>query len=123
LSLILQISDGRELDILKDIPISLNYSIADVREPNKRNASFSKTIMLPGNKNNNNILEHSYEIDLVGGFNPNLKLDVNLLEDGVTVIQGYLQLLEIITEEGQVIYKVSVVGDTGDFFNAIEGLN
>ena len=39
--------NNTSLDVYKDIPISLNYSIADIRNPDKRNTSFSKTITLP----------------------------------------------------------------------------
>ena len=52
------------LDIYQDFPYSLNFSIADVRNADKRNSSFSKTIKLPGTKNNNKIFDHIFEIDL-----------------------------------------------------------
>ena len=34
------------LDLTQDIPVSLNLSIADIRNPEKRNGAFSKTIKL-----------------------------------------------------------------------------
>ena len=33
--------------------IALQYSIADIRDISKRNAAYSKTVLLPGTKNNN----------------------------------------------------------------------
>ena len=118
----LQTEYGQVLDVEKDIPISLNYSIADVKEPNKRNTSFSKTINLVGSKNNNDILQHIYEIDISGGFNPNAKLGVSLLQDGVDIINGYMQLINIIKEEKQILYQVTIIGETGGLFSQIEGL-
>ena len=43
---------GAEYDVsyIQEIPISLNLLIADVRSPDKRNSSFSKTITFPGTK-------------------------------------------------------------------------
>ena len=43
---------GVETDVsfINEIPLSLNFLIADVRNPDKRNATFSKTINLPGTK-------------------------------------------------------------------------
>ena len=43
------------LDMFDDVSISLNYSIADIAEPDKRQASYSKTISLPGTANNNKL--------------------------------------------------------------------
>ena len=51
-----------DIDVTNGIPISLNYSIADIREPDKRKAAFSKTITLPGTSRNNDIFKHIYEI-------------------------------------------------------------
>jgi len=119
---VLQLDTGQELDIMNGIPMSLNYSIADVREPNKRNSAFSKTIMLPGSDNNNNILQHVYEIDIDGGFNPNIRQVISVLKDGITQLDGFMQLLEIVTEDKQVIYKIAIFGDNGDFMSTIEGV-
>ena len=41
------------LDISEGFSIPLNYSIADIRNPENRNTSYSKTITLPATKNNN----------------------------------------------------------------------
>jgi len=46
---------GRKLDLYEDVDIPLNYSIIDVRDPDKRKTSWSKTIKVPGTKNNNRI--------------------------------------------------------------------
>ena len=56
----LELGTSGTIDLNDDIPYSLNYSIADVREPDKRNASFSKTITIPGSKNNNKIFQHKH---------------------------------------------------------------
>jgi len=119
---VLQLDTGQELDLNGNIPISLNYSIADVREPNKRNSAFSKSIMLPGTDGNNDILKHIYNINIEGGFDPNIRQVVTILQDGITVLDGFMQLIEIIEEDKHIIYKIVVFGDSGDFMSNLEGL-
>jgi hypothetical protein len=55
---------GTEYDIsyIDDIPISLNLAIADIRQPDKRNSTFSKTINLPGTKEVNRFFELIWHI-------------------------------------------------------------
>jgi hypothetical protein len=46
-----QSGEGRKLDLYEDVEMPLNYSIIDVREPDKRKTSWSKTIKIPGTAN------------------------------------------------------------------------
>ena len=60
--------------IAKDIPISINFVLADVREPDKRNASFSKTISLYATNEINKLFENIFEVNIsTQYFNKNLK--------------------------------------------------
>lgn len=119
---VLQLNTGEELDLNADIPISLNFSIADIKEPSKRNSSFSKTVILPGTNNNNNIFTHIYNVNKDGGFDPNIKQTISVLQDGVTVLDGYMQLIEVVVEGKHVIYKVALFGDNGEFMSSLNGL-
>jgi len=110
------------VDTFDDLPISLNYSIADIREPDKRRASFSKTINLPGTKNNNDKFKHIYEIDGESNFNPKIRARAVLSQDGIILIQGVMRLVNIIVNDQKIEYQVTIIGDSGGFFNAIEGL-
>jgi hypothetical protein len=58
------------LDLYEGVDIPLNYTILDIRQPEKRKTNFSKTIVLPGTKNNNRIFNHIYEIGADSTFNP-----------------------------------------------------
>ena len=51
------------VDMFEDVPMSLNYSVADIKDVEKRNASFSKTIRLPGNPNNNKLFNLEIEFE------------------------------------------------------------
>jgi len=118
------------LDIYKDIPISLNYSIADIRNPEKRNTSFSKTITIPGSKKNNLLFNHIFEVskesnssDIINfspDFNPRIKAICKVYADTLLQMDGYCQLLKIIKSANYFEYEICIFGVLGDFFVNID---
>lgn len=112
------------LDLQQEIPVSINLSIADVRNPDKRNGAFSKTIKLYGTKTNNQFFEHIYEVNIVTStFNRNLKTPCFIKQDGVIVVSGNLRLLSIQkvlqNDIEEIIYDVSILGEVSTLFNEI----
>ena len=92
------LKDKGYLDTYSDIVIPLNFSLADVSDISTRNSSFSKTIILPGSKNNNNLLGELFEINLNfldADFNINRKIEAIIYQDDVPVIDGYFKLLRV----------------------------
>jgi hypothetical protein len=84
------------LDISQEIDIALQYSIADIKDISKRNASYSKTIVLPGTKNNNYWFGNLFDVNAdFSAFNPNKKTAAKLLVNSETVMDGFLQLRKI----------------------------
>jgi hypothetical protein len=122
------------VDIKEDLPIPLNYAIADLKSPDKRNTSFSKTIVLPGSKVNNELFSHIYDISkeaLVSGtgkinftpdFNPNLKAKCQIYTDSLLQFNGFVQLLKINKDEEKIEYEVAVFGSLANLFTELEGL-
>ena len=111
--------DYYNADLYDDFPYSLNYAIADIRNPESRNASFSKTIKLPGSKANNIIFDNIFQIDLYGSFNPNIRAFIIIYSNYVPVFNGNLQLLRINRDGDKIEYEVSVFGKIGDLFQKI----
>lgn len=119
---------GLALDLYDSIPIPITFSILDIREPEKRRTSWSKTITIPGTKNNNRIFSHVYEIGQDGwvtignktvyeGFNPNLRKECIVMNDGVQVMKGNLQLKKIKRDlEGNIEYEIALNGDLTSLF-------
>jgi hypothetical protein len=84
-----------KLDI-GEYDIALQYSIADIRDISKRNAAYSKTIVLPGTKNNNYYFGNLFDVNSdFTMFNPNIKTECKLLVNSEVVIDGFLQLRKI----------------------------
>lgn len=83
------------VDLYEDAGMSLNYNIADIKEPQIRNSDYSKTITVPGTNNNNKLLGHIYEIGADRLFNPNHKREAWISYGGTRVFKGYLRLAKI----------------------------
>lgn len=50
------------LELSEDFPISLNYSIADIKDITKRSGNFSKTLSIPSTPNNDNVFNDLFDI-------------------------------------------------------------
>ena len=116
--------NGYSLDLQNEIPISINLSIADIREPEKRNGSYSKTIKLKGTKTNNKFFEHTYQVNVsTNSWNANIKTPAYVLQKGSVVFEGYLRLLQINTTQvngvNDIEYEVSIFGDNNTLFAGI----
>jgi len=116
----LELGTSGSIDLTDDIAYSLNFAIADIREPDKRNASFSKTIKVPGSKQNNKLFAHIFEIDINCNFNPNLKTPCTFYIDEIRQLKGYLQLLKVYyNDELKLEYEVTIKGSIGNIFTVI----
>lgn len=113
-------SAGTDLD-LGEFSTTLTFSIADIREPDKRNASFSKTLTLPGTKVNNLFFENMFEVNVVTQtFNPNLKAKTILSVYGVTQFKGALKLRQVnYLLSGEVTYDCNLIGNLSDFIQTL----
>lgn len=105
------------IECYEDVSMSLNYNIADIRNPDKRDSSYSKTITIPGTKNNNKIFQHYFEVDIYGGFNPNVKAQCSLTVDTLPILEGHMQLLKI-NKDGKegIEYEIALFGQYTNIF-------
>lgn len=112
--------NGENVELLGSLNPNLTFNIADIANPEKRKADFSKTITLPASKKINKIFEHIFDINTdLQTFNPNLKTDVVYLVNGEIQLDGYLQLKTIKNKNGLINYECIIIGRTGNFFNAL----
>jgi hypothetical protein len=104
--------------IAKNIPININYNLADVREPDKRKASFSKTITLLGTNDVNKLFENIFSVNVsTQYFNKNLKTPCKYIVDGIENFAGDLQLIKVnINPDKSIEYECSILGEGGSLF-------
>jgi hypothetical protein len=122
----IQLSTGY-LDVKEGTSFPLNFSIGDIRDISKRTGSFSKTITLVGNSNNDRLLNHYYDVNIQAGtFNINQLTSCDVIQDGIPVMtNATLQLINIkksqLTSayEQMVEYEVLIKENRGTFFTDI----
>jgi len=115
------------LDVKEGTAFPLNFQIGDIRDVSKRQGNFSKTITLTGSKNNNNLLNHYYDVNIEEGtFNINTLTLCSVIQDGLPVMEDCsMQLTGVVKTqvtdgyEEQVSYEVLVKDSKADFFTAI----
>jgi hypothetical protein len=115
------IPSSGDIEMYDDVSTPLNFSIADIREPDKRNSSYSKTIKIPNTKNNALLFGNIFNVNITDGtFNPNAKVLCQLIIDDEEQISGYIQMLNIIiNDDSKIEYEISILGDVGNIFNAL----
>ena len=115
------------LDVKEGTAFPLNFGVADIRDVSKRSGAFSKTITLTGTANNNNLLNHYYDVNVQAGtFNINTLTRCSVIQNGLPVLEsGYLQLVAVnkvqttAEYENEVEYEVLVKDESSDFFTKL----
>lgn len=122
--------ENYRLDLTQDIDTEFTYAIDDIQDFGSKNTSYSKTIRIAGNNNNNSIFGFVFDLnnsntDLADqpnvGFNFNASkyAQCRIFVDNVQIFKGVLRILEIIKDGQLLTYECSVVGDLGGFMSAI----
>ena len=122
----IQLSTGF-LDVKEGTAFPLNFQVGDIRDISQRKGNFSKTITLTGSKNNNNLLNHYYDVNIIEGtFNINAITTCAVIQDGIPVMEDCsLQLTAVVKAqltdgyEEHVTYEVLIKDSKADFFTAI----
>lgn len=112
------------LDVKEGTAFPLNFGVADIRDVSKRSGAFSKTIVLSGTKNNHDLLNHYYDVNIQEGtFNINTLTKCSIIQNGIPILENaVLQLLSVNKKqttaqyEDFVEYEVLVKDDASDFF-------
>ena len=110
------------VDLYDDVNVSYNFNAADIREPEKGVADFTKTIILPGTKNNNKLFHNQFDINLDSVWDTRKKLSCIIVVDDVEIMRGYMRLMRIIQKgNNDYDYEVTVIGNTASIFKDVGG--
>lgn len=116
------------LNIKGSTKVPLTFSVSDIRDISSRSGMFSKTINLTGDKNNNNILNNYFDVNIVAGtFDVNKRQKVAIVQNGVILRDNcFMRLLKVIKKQSVdtnidewVEYEVQVTDELGDFFKEV----
>ena len=109
------LEDGQVIcDLYEDEDIPLSLSVDDFKNVAEQVQSYSKAFNLPATKRNNLIFDNIFEItrtDTGLNFNPYVKTQCVLKQDGFLLFEGYLRLIDITDKEGEISYNVNLYSE------------
>ena len=119
--------NNEEIDLKDDVSIPLNFNIADIREPEKKSTTWSKTVVLPGSSFNNNLFSNIWNVNAVinssgttnftPNFNPNLKAEAEIYYNNALQFKGICQLLNVnVTDKYEILYEVAFFGELQNIY-------
>lgn len=117
---------GTELDLFQDETIFLSNNVTGLFDLGKLPSDFTRQIMLPGTKKNNDFFQHVYDISIDEPFlfKTNEKVIAQFDLDGFYVAQGYMQLEKVNLRENKFVesYEVSVFGLLSSFKRDLQSI-
>jgi hypothetical protein len=119
------LDDGQViLDLYEDENIPLTLSVDDFKNVAEKVQSYSKAFNLPATKRNNQIFENLFELTRSAQnfltFNPYAKTKSVLKQDGFTLFEGYLRVLDIQDKEGEISYNVNLYSEVVSFADTLK---
>lgn len=115
------------VDLERDIPFPISYSIGDFKNPENRKRSVSKTVKLSGTQNNKQIFSGAYNLSLTDigdslgfDFNPNIKVRARYIRNGIEIFNGLVRLLNVEIDKGNYYFEIVLFAD---FINIIKGMS
>ena len=106
------------LDVLESsgVPLSLNFSVGDLRDIGKRTSGYSKTFKIPASPHNNEVLDPMLS---VGSERKNIYWKkARIQSNGVYVFKGLMRVEQGHTGEGG-YYNCHIIQDTIDWSQAL----
>ena len=122
------IVNGVELDLSESIAVPLNLSITDVKEPEKRKRSYSKSIKLEGTSNNMSFFLSAYSLsmDVLNSsnvsFDPSIRNPCEFYKDDLLVFKGKLKLNEVIIQDKNYYFDCTLFSDAVDIFAKLKDI-
>ncbi len=109
------LEDGQVIcDLYQEEDIPLTLSVDNFKNVAEKIQSYSKDFNLPATKRNNQIFNNIFEITRSADgiiFNPYLKTQCVLKQDGYILFEGYLRLIDVQDQQGEISYNVNLYSE------------
>jgi hypothetical protein len=114
-------SNWNQVDLSDDVAFPITFNIADVREINNRNGAYSKTIVIPGTKDNNRVFKYIFDIQGIDNYDTRVRVKANVVVDTIPVLEGYIQLDTINCDNNEYwSYNCIIYGENANFSKNID---
>lgn len=118
--------NGFEIELSKDMIIPLNIAIADFRDPEKRQRTFSKVIEIEGTAQNCAVFASAYSYTVTDdrvNFDATRKLPSIYEKKGVPIMpKAITQLVKVTINDGQPTFSIRLFSDVVDWFLLLQGI-
>jgi hypothetical protein len=115
-----------DVDLYDNVPMPVNKSIVDIKEPEQRKSDYSLSIRIPATAKNRSIFSdidnlnratiNTSSTNFTPDFNANLKAEAIILNNGVEQMRGYLQLTEVPINDRDIEYEIIIIGKLANLF-------
>ncbi len=113
-------TDVTQLDIIGDENINITYAIDDILVDGQKQTGYSKDFQLPATKLNNRFFKHFYNVDIETlGFDASRTVEAFIQADGVTIIDGFMQLLKVQRKPQGIFYNVVIFDAAANLLNEL----
>lgn len=120
--------NNQVLDLTEEIAVPISYSIADIKNPDKRKRNSSKNIALPGTLTNMRFFSSAYRLSLTeiesGGiigfdFDPTIRIEAQYYKNGKKIFDGLIQLLVVSVKDKVYTLNVCLFSNYINLFEAL----
>jgi hypothetical protein len=122
--------ENQKVDVDQSFSTLLTMSIDEIKDFGAKNTTFSKTIIIPGTKNNNVIFGNIFNINAANDYNPALSnsgINFNaaisakavIFAENLQVFKGIFRILEIVVIDEFIEFECAVFGELGGFVAAL----
>ena len=121
--------NGRLVDINQDAQFPLTFNINDIKDLNARKGNKSKTITLPGTKNNTALMLSVFTLaatENISGtdsdfvdFDPSIKAEAQYYQNGLLEFNGVAQLMSCKLLDGVWSFDITLISDTIDYISRL----
>jgi hypothetical protein len=121
-----ELNDGQVIcDLYEEEDIPLTLSIDDFKNAAEQVKSYSKDFNLPATKRNNRIFNNMFEVTRADDglvFNPYVKTRCVLKQDGFILFEGWLRMINVKDDEGEISYNVNLYSEVIAFADTLKEL-
>ena len=113
-----------QVPLSRSLDPSFTRSITDIKRPEKRNATYSKSVTVPNSKEADVLFASIWDINIeTTSFDVTQKADCRYYVDGAETIIGYCQLKEIsITDNKEIEYSIVIYSEFANLMKSIQNL-
>jgi len=87
--------DGKYVELFDDENITLTKQVRNFKDVTSVVSDYTKSFNVPATDANNAIFTHYYDISIVNGYNPHVKVDASIEVDSLPVFDGVIELLGV----------------------------